>query len=140
MTDEAKQWIAVTVLVFEADRVLSMQRAATAEAGAGIWEAISGRVLAGEDPLDAARRETEEESGLQVELDPRPVDTYAATRLGEPMTVLVYAATYLGGEVVLSAEHDAYRWCSLDELRAIGVPVRLVRAAERAWPGVVRRP
>ena len=132
MTEEAKQWVAVTVLVFRGDRVLAMQRASTEAAGAGLWEGISGRVEADEDPLDAAEREVLEESGLRVRVRPRPVDTYAARRRGEPMTVIVFRAEHEDGEVVLSAEHDAYRWCALEELSALGVPPRLIEAAHRA--------
>ena len=132
VTEEAKQWVAVTVLVFRGDRVLAMQRASAEAAGAGIWEGISGRVEADEDPLAAAKREVVEESGLRVRVRPRPVDTYAARRRGEPMTVIVFRAEHEGGEVVLSLEHDAYRWCSLEELTELGVPARLIEAAHRA--------
>jgi len=132
VTQEAKQWVAVTVLVFRGDRVLAMQRASTEAAGAGLWEGISGRVEADEDPLVAAEREVVEESGLRVRVRPRPVDTYAARRGGEPMTVIVFRAEHEAGEVVLSVEHDAHRWCELDELTELGVPARLIEAAHRA--------
>lgn len=132
VASEAKQWVAVTVLVFRGDRVLTMQRAAAQDAGGGIWEGISGRVHAGEDPLAAAEREVLEESGLRVRLRPRPVDTYAARRRSEPMTVIVFRAEHEDGEVALSDEHDAYRWCALDELAELGVPARLIDAAHRA--------
>jgi 8-oxo-dGTP diphosphatase len=132
VTEEAKQWVAVTVLVFRGDRVLAMQRASSSAAGAGIWEGISGRVEADEDPLAAAKREVVEESGLRVRVRARPVDTYAARRRGEPMTVIVFRAEHEDGEVVLSVEHDAYRWCALEELTELGVPARLIEAAHRA--------
>ncbi len=132
VTEEAKQWVAITVLVFRDDRVLTMQRASAEAAGAGLWEGISGRVEADEDPLAAAKREVVEESGLRVRVRPRPVDTYAARRRGEPMTVIVFRAEHEGGEVVLSLEHDAYRWCALEELIELGVPARLIEAAHRA--------
>ncbi len=133
MTEDAKQWVAVTVLVFRDDHVLAMQRASTEVAGAGLWEGISGRVEADEDPLAAAEREVLEESGLRVRIRPRPVDTYAARRHGEPMTVIVFRAEHEAGEVVLSEEHDAFRWCALDELTELGVPGRLIEAVHRAW-------
>ena len=134
MGDEAKQWVAVTVLVFRAGRMLSMCRAATEDAGPGIWEGVSGRVRPGEDPVAAARREVAEETGLRVNVQARPITTYAALRRGEPMTVIVFAAEHEEGEVVLSEEHDAYRWCELRELTELGVPEKLVDAARDAWP------
>jgi 8-oxo-dGTP diphosphatase len=134
MGDEAKQWVAVTVLVFRAGKMLSMRRAATQKAGPGLWEGVSGRVRAGEDPIAAARREVVEETRLEVSIHPRPITTYAALRRGEPMTVIVFAAAHEGGEVELSEEHDAFRWCDASELNELGVPVQLADAARAAWP------
>ena len=134
MGDEARQWVAVTVLVFRDGRMLSMRRAATEEAGPGLWEGVSGRVHAGEDPIDAARREVAEETQLRVQVQSRPVTAYAALRAGVPMTVIVFAAEHEAGEVVLSDEHDAHRWCDASELSELGIPVQLADAARAAWP------
>jgi len=134
MGDEAKQWVAVTVLVFRAGRMLSMRRASTQQAGPGLWEGVSGRVRCGEDPIAAARREVVEETGLRVRVQPRPITAYAALRRGEAMTVIVFAAEHESGEVTLSDEHDDYRWCDRSELSALGAPVRLADAARAAWP------
>jgi 8-oxo-dGTP diphosphatase len=133
MADESKQWVAVTVLVFRGGRMLSMRRSSTQEAGPGLWEGVSGRVRAGEDPIAAARREVIEETGLDVEIQPRPVTSYAAMRRGEPMTVIVFVADHQSGEVVLSEEHDDFRWCNEAELSELGAPVRLADAARSAW-------
>lgn len=132
MGQETKQWVAVTVLVFRGRQVLTMRRATTQDAAPGLWEGVSGRVRAGEDPLLAARREVGEETGLQVSVEPRPVTAYSATRRGEPMTVVVFAADHQEGEVVMSDEHDDFRWCGVDELSALGVPGPLVQAARLA--------
>ena len=134
MGDEVRQWVAVTVLVFRDGRMLSMRRAATEEAGPGLWEGVSGRVRAGEDPIDAARREVIEETQLRVQVQSRPVTAYAALRAGVPMTVIVFAAEHEAGEVVLSDEHDAHRWCDASELSELGIPVQLADAARAAWP------
>jgi 8-oxo-dGTP pyrophosphatase MutT (NUDIX family) len=88
----------------------------------------------GEDPLEAAKREVLEETGLSVDIRPTPVTAYAARRKAEPMTVIVFAAELEEGEVVLSAEHDEHRWCAFSELSELGVPVRLIEAARAAWP------
>ncbi len=132
MGEDTKQWVAVTVLVFRGDRVLSMQRAKAQDAGPGLWEGVSGRVLAGEDPAATARREVAEETGLRVQVSDQPVAAYAATRRGEPMTVLVFRADHEDGEVVLSDEHDDFRWCTEAELTELGVPERLLDAARVA--------
>lgn len=134
MSEESKQWVAVTVLVFRGDRILSMQRAASQSAGPGLWEGVSGRVRPGEHPLDAARREVHEETGLRVRVDQRPIASYAAQRKGEPMTVIVFRAEHHAGEVEISEEHDAFHWCTLDDLSELGVPRLLIEAARRAWP------
>lgn len=134
MGDESKQWVAVTVLIFREGRMLSMRRSSSQEAGPGLWEGVSGRVRAGEDPIVAAKREVVEETGLDVEVRPRPLTSYAALRRGEPMTVIVFVADYQSGEVVLSEEHDEFRWCARAELSELGAPVQLADAARSAWP------
>ena len=134
MGEEGKQWVAVTVLVFREAHMLSMCRARDREAGPGLWEGVSGRVRAGEDPIAAARREVIEETGLKVRVQEQPIAAYAALRRGEPMTVIVFYAEHLQGEVVLSEEHDAYRWCAFEELSRLGVPGPLVEAARSVWP------
>ena len=124
-----EQGVAVVVVVMRGERVLLMRRSAHSEAAPGIWESVSGRVEPGEDPFDAAGREAREETGLQVRVDPRPVDAYALKRIDRPMVVIVYAATTEQGDVRLNEEHDAHRWATRDELD--GVPPRLVEAMLR---------
>ncbi|MCA9603365.1 MAG: NUDIX domain-containing protein [Polyangiales bacterium] len=126
--------VAVSVVVVRAGRVLAMKRAATKDAGAGAWEVVSGRVEAGEDPASAALREVHEETGLEVTLHPRPVDTYAAMRGSEPMVVIVFRADAADGasDVRLSAEHDAFAWSTPEEARALTPFSRLRDAIDRA--------
>lgn len=104
--------VAVAAVIFQDDSVLAMRRAAHKDAGAGLWETLSGRVLPHEEPLDAVKREIQEECGLTVDLDPRPLTAYSAWRGQEPMIVIVYYADYVTGEVVRSDEHDDHAWLS----------------------------
>ena len=126
-SEECMQWVAVTVLVRRDASVLAMQRAHSAEAGAGLWEGVSGRIQPGEDPLEAARREVEEETGLRVQIVERPIASYAARRGDQPMTVIVFLAEHSEGEVILSSEHDDYRWCDAEAFSELGAPAQLVR-------------
>jgi len=124
--------VAVAAVITRGTEILSLRRAATNEAGAGLWETLSGRVEQGEEPLDAVRREIEEECGLEVEIDPRPVESYAAKRAGEPMIVVLYRARYLSGDVRLSAEHDDFGWLSLAEFAQRSSLTRLVQGVKTA--------
>jgi len=125
--------VAVAVIVRREGTLLAMRRALTKDAGPGLWEALSGRVDEGEAPLGAAAREVQEESGLRVRLDPRPVTSYPATRLGLPMIVIVYAADYISGEVALSEEHDRYCWLTPDAFSKVSTLTPLIRAARLAF-------
>lgn len=128
--------VAVAACVFRGDRVLAMRRAATTDAGAGLWETISGRVEPGEDPLDAARREIVEESGIVATVTTRPVDAYAALRGDRPMLVIVYRADWVAGEAVCSDEHDEHAWLTADEFAERTTLDRLVLAVRKAAAAV----
>lgn len=130
--------VAVAAVIFRGERVLAMRRAPHKDAGPGLWETLSGRVEPGEQPIDAIAREIDEECGLEVRIDPRPVDAYTATRRDEPMLVIVYRAEWIAGEVRRSDEHDAHAWWTPGELRANTTLVRLADAVDRA--SASRRP
>jgi 8-oxo-dGTP pyrophosphatase MutT (NUDIX family) len=132
VSDAARFVAAVVVFVFRGDRLLALRRALTKDAAPGEWEALSGRVMPGEQPLDAARRETAEESGLRVTLRPRPVVSYMAKRNTDDMLVVAYRAEAPEGAVVLSDEHDDCRWMTVDEFAATCRFARLVEAARLA--------
>ncbi len=129
---EFEQIVAVCAVIVREGLVLGMRRARHKDAGAGLWETLSGRVSPGEEPLIAVAREIDEECGLSVRIDPRPVDAYAARRGQSPMVVLVYRAEYLAGEVRLSEEHDAFAWLTAEELSRRTPFARLVQGVERA--------
>ena len=132
MSATARFVAAVVVAVFRGGRVLAMRRAPDRDAGAGAWEALSGRVLAGEEPLQAALRETREECGLAPAIGPRPIASYQAKRNQDDMIVVAYRGSSETGDVVLSAEHDRFDWMTLDEFtRACPFP-RLVEAVRLA--------
>ncbi len=116
MAEESTLYVvAVAAVIVREGKVLAMRRSLTKDAGPGLWETLSGRVMFGEEPLDAVKREIAEECGLEVKLEPRPFTAYQASRLDKPMMLLIYKAAYQAGEVVLSEEHDAYDWLTAKE-------------------------
>lgn len=90
------------------------------------WDFPKGEVAEGEDPLDAARRELREETGIG-EVDLAWGTEHAET---EPYAGGKVARYYLGRsptrEVILPVnpelgrpEHHEYRWVTADEARAL---------------------
>lgn len=128
--------LAVAAAIVREGRVLAMRRAPHKDAGAGLWETVSGRVAADEQPIDAIGREIAEETGLEVgstiALEERPVDAYVARRGERPMCVVFYAARATSSAVRRSSEHDDHAWLTPEELAARGSPPRLVEAVRRA--------
>ena len=128
---------AVAVLVIHDGRVLAMPRAATKDAGAGLWEAVSGRLDPDEDPRDGAAREVAEETGLDVAIESRPWTAYTARRNEVPMLLVTYRAAWRSGEVRRSDEHDAHAWLDAEafaEASRIPKLVAAVRSALAAEP------
>lgn len=132
MAHHAHHVAAVAVLVLQDGRVLALRRALHKDAAPGVWEALSGRLEPGEDPWRAAAREAEEETGLDVAVEPRPWTAYAADRAGEPMLVVVYRGTPVGGTLRLSDEHDASAWLDADGFEARSPLEALARAVRSA--------
>ncbi len=123
---------AVVVFVFRGDRLLAMRRSRDKDAAPGAWEALSGRLHPGEQPFDAALRETAEESGLAVRLRTRPVTAYTAKRNDDDMLVVAYRAESEQGEVVLSDEHDEFAWMTIEQFASTCTFPLLVAAARLA--------
>uniref|UniRef100_UPI003F4936C2 NUDIX domain-containing protein n=1 Tax=Streptomyces sp. CA-136453 TaxID=3240050 RepID=UPI003F4936C2 len=90
------------------------------------WQFPGGVVGHGEDPLEAALRETEEEVGQRFSCEPQllGVDWY------RPEGLTPYAQFFFKGprvvsenfEVTLSVEHDAWEWRSVEAWRPLVGP------------------
>jgi 8-oxo-dGTP diphosphatase len=104
--------------VFHHDRVLLMQRARDPDAG--YWNAPGGKIDRGEDPLEAARRELREETGLDAPLVFRGVATVVVEETGEHWVIFLFAARVTDPAVAASAE-GPLRWAAPDEVAALPV-------------------
>ena len=97
----------------------------------GHWWPVAGTLEVGEEPRGCALRELAEETGLVPE-------ALYATRCTAPHEngrgcLEVFAGVVAAGaEVRLNDEHDAYRWCSLQEARALTPPAAQPHLTEAA--------
>ena len=119
---------AVCALVRREDRILGMKRSKTKDAAPDIWEAVSGRLEPGEDPLEGVIREIREETGLVVRVDPRPWAAFTTERAGVPMIIVYYVAQWIAGEVRISEEHSEARWMDSSEFAKLTPIPRLAQA------------
>ena len=126
--------VGVGVLIHEEDRYLIVKRAA--EPDAGLWSIPGGIVEIGEKAADAAVREAEEETGLDVEI----VDILGVVdkivrdeedRIKFHFVIVDYLATPKGGS--LSAASDALEalWVKAEELPGYELSPTLVELLRR---------
>ncbi|HEV8200554.1 MAG TPA: NUDIX domain-containing protein [Candidatus Polarisedimenticolia bacterium] len=123
---------AVSVLAFRDGRLLSLKRSLREEKAPGAWEVISGRIEPGEQPLEAAAREAREESGLELDIDPRPIASYRGEVVGRNMLVVAYRAEAPAQDPTISDEHDDWAFVTLEEFAARCPFPRLVAVASVA--------
>ena len=133
---------AVSVFIFRGDRLLALKRSARADAAAGAWDAVSGRLKPGEHPRDAALREAREETGLEVEvlgeLGAHPF--LRGRERVETLSVVLHCRARTDA-VVLSTEHDEARWVPIAEAADLPeVPEWVRRSLEALRRAAARSP
>jgi len=103
------------------------------------WLPLGGHIELDEDPETAARREAQEESGLEVELvgerppttepgtraliAPRFLDIHRITDTHEHIGMIYWARPKSGAVRLAVAEHHALRWCSSEDLETLQPPM-----------------
>lgn len=100
------------------------------EPGIGRWTYPGGFLELGESAQEGARRETEEETRLLVEVG-RLVGAYSRPHVG--VVTLIYEATIVGGEVAPGAETSEVRAFGRDEIPWDELAFTTVESALRDW-------
>ncbi|MGD0558223.1 MAG: NUDIX domain-containing protein [Streptosporangiaceae bacterium] len=101
------------VVVNEAGEILLIRRSDN-----GNWAVPGGAIDLGESMVDAAVRETREESGIETEItgivgiytDPKHLILYTSNGEVRQEFSIVLTARPLGGELTLSSESTEVRW------------------------------
>lgn len=119
---EIVQQVAMKGVVVRDGKVLLLREAATYGDGTnkGRYHMPGGRIEPGENFEAALRREVREETGLEIDIhEPIYIGEWRPVIRGVPhqIVAMFMVCTSRVGEVVLSTEHDEYRWVTPDKWR-----------------------
>src|SRR5690242_1955170 len=94
--------IAVKAFIIKDDKLLLLKRRSNDVHKPGDWDIPGGRLELGEDPFLGLKRETKEETGLDITIQ-RPLDIHHFTRDdGQIITMLIFLCEPGAGEITLS--------------------------------------
>ena len=100
----------------ERNNYLIQQRGLHLQSGPGVWATTAGYVIAGEESVDAAIREVEEELGLQLSPSHiKRIDRHALDNRVEDVWMVEVIRNAIGTPVP-GEEIADYRWLSREEL------------------------
>jgi len=127
--------IGVGVLVFDKDRVLLVKR--EQEPGKGRWSIPGGLLELGELLKEGARRETKEETGIDVDVDDLldVIDNIVVDewdKVSYHYVLIDYLGHRIGGTLVPGTDVKEARWATLEELDALSTTHTLQRLVQKA--------
>jgi ADP-ribose pyrophosphatase YjhB (NUDIX family) len=120
--------LVVGTLPVRAGRVFLARR--SIEPGAGLWTYPGGFLEVGESTQEGARRETEEETQLRIEVG-RLVGAYSRPHVG--VVTLIYEATVVGGQPLPGVETIEVRDFGPDEIPWEDLAFTTAESALRDW-------
>jgi len=109
--------VAVKSFVVKEGKLLVLKRASNEVHKPNLWEIPGGRLELGEDPREGIKRETKEETGLDVEVV-HPINVRHFVRDdGQIITMLIFLCKALHDNVNISNEHSEFDWINLESCK-----------------------
>jgi 8-oxo-dGTP diphosphatase len=103
------------VVIFYKGKFLAIRRTSTAPANPNMWDLPGGDLNFGERAASGIVREAKEETGLVIhDVTPYDVESHVNDD-GDFWVTIAYMAKSSTDKVVLSYEHDQFRWVTKDE-------------------------
>jgi 8-oxo-dGTP diphosphatase len=100
-------------IVDDKDMLLIIKREPNEVQMPSIWELPGGRLELGEDPFFGLKRETKEETSIDIDIV-EPLTVQHFTRKdGQIITMLIFFCRPLSHDVKLSKEHTDFDWIDL---------------------------
>ena len=101
--------LAAKSFIVDDGKLLILKRSADDAQKPNVWEIPGGRLELGEDPKEGLRRETKEETGIEVDVV-QPLNVRHFERDdGQTITMLIFLCEALSKKVELSKEHTDYK-------------------------------
>lgn len=99
------------------NKLLLIKRRENDSNAKGAWEIPGGRLELSENPYEGLKRETKEETNLDIEiLSPLRIDHFQRDDK-QMITMLIFLCKPLSDEIILSEEHTEYSWFTLEEAK-----------------------
>lgn len=110
-------YVAVKAVVMKDDKFLIIKRNSSEDVYSGEWDIPGGKVMFGEDPLGALKREVKEECGLEIE-PIKPIDVWTFFKNNKQTQVIgiTFLSKLISGNIKLGDEHTNYKWIEFSEI------------------------
>lgn len=106
-------------------KILVLKRTPKALSNPNLWDLPGGDLEFGENAISGMIREIKEETGLDInELRPFDVDSRIDEK-GDFWVTVAYESEHKSGNIVLSFEHDEYKWVSRGESLSLNLPDKI---------------
>ena len=106
--------IAVKSFIVKDNKALLLKRRPNDPHKPGNWDIPGGRLDLGENPFEGIKRETKEETNLNIDIK-MPLDIHHFQRDdGQNITMLIFLCHTNENNIKLSEEHTDHNWLSLE--------------------------
>jgi 8-oxo-dGTP diphosphatase len=111
--------ISVKSFIVKDNKLLLIKRRPNDPNAPSAWEIPGGRLSIGEDPHTGLKRETKEETGIDIEIK-NPLTVRHFTRHdNQKITMITFLCKPISQSIILSEEHTEHLWLSLDQAHSI---------------------
>lgn len=108
--------IAVKAFIVREGKLLLLERSRDDVQKPSVWDLPGGRLESGENPFEGVKRETKEETTLDIDIK-HPIGVRHFKRDdGQKITMIVFLCESASPDVEISHEHERFRWVPIDDI------------------------